>query len=446
MGCLDNITGSKKWCSLQVRIKKIDEHMAKKVKIINILHHPPPYHSYSNEPRPEINWNTPNGEWVGIWGYDWPDVIGSELLKMTNAFEYEVWQPDLRADKIYTHAFKIGLKHILFPAHEKKIKFGLKTINQVASPRLVNKLEENLSDRLILHLNSLGSCINHEIIERFHNILKIIQFHSKSSPPYVNALKIRKNILANFSYLKLHKELMRNNKISFIYNNSNDVDKLSEYKPIEIQRIFMGCDFNFWIPGDQIKEKSSLGISPGTKVISMASRFNSLKQIDKLIEIIGRVDNTLNNQGNFKLIIAGHGSQEYRDYLEKISYDLIRKEKVQFAGYLNDENLRKLYQASNLFISASISEGGPNSIIKALSCEIPVMCTNVGGVDDILKENNVGIIVEKFNYKDWYRKIINFITGKINVKIMKREKAEEIFHWPNVVRIIKNMYERLLDN
>ena len=61
--------------------------MLKKTKIINIMSDPPPYDLYAGEPRPEINWNTTNGSWVGIWGYDWGDQIGNAVLRETNEFE-----------------------------------------------------------------------------------------------------------------------------------------------------------------------------------------------------------------------------------------------------------------------------------------------------------------------------------------------------------------------
>jgi len=50
-------------------------------KIIHIMNHPPAYEEYADKPRPAINWDTPNGSWVGIWGYDWSDQLASEILK-----------------------------------------------------------------------------------------------------------------------------------------------------------------------------------------------------------------------------------------------------------------------------------------------------------------------------------------------------------------------------
>ena len=106
------------------------------MKIISILPHPPAYDLYKNEPRPRINWDTPAGDWVGIWGYDWADQIGNEILKRTDKFKYEVWQPDLRADKIYSHTFESGLKHKLFPAEKKIVFNGYKFISEIYSKNI----------------------------------------------------------------------------------------------------------------------------------------------------------------------------------------------------------------------------------------------------------------------------------------------------------------------
>ncbi len=46
------------------------------------MNHAPAYVEYENKPRPTVNWDTPTGSWVGIWGYDWSDQIASEILKV----------------------------------------------------------------------------------------------------------------------------------------------------------------------------------------------------------------------------------------------------------------------------------------------------------------------------------------------------------------------------
>jgi len=412
-----------------------------KTNIINILPHPPAYELYFKEPRSEINWETPSGKWVGIGGEDWPDLIGREILKLTDEFNYQVWQPDLRADKIYSHQFENGLVHKLFPAQKRKKIYGFRIINQITSESILDYLKKQLSDNLILHLNSLMYSINQEIIKKFYFVPKIIQFHSKALIPYCEMRKFRKNIIANISYLKLHNLLLRNKKIFFIYNNSNNITALSKYKPLGIERIFVGCDFDFWRPADKEDAKKSLGINIDSNIFTMASRFFPLKQIDKVIEIFINIDRYKNY--NFKLYIAGHGNKEYENYLKNVARPLINKGKIIFPGYLNSEKMRDLLVASDLFISASTDEGGPTSVVKAIACNTPVMCTKVGGIDEILAQYNAGILVDYSNYKEWQRKFIDILEEKLRARLLNRKIAEELFHWANIakkfIRIYKNM-------
>ena len=73
------------------------------------------------------------------------------------------------------------------------------------------------------------------------------------------------------------------------------------------------------------------------------------------------------------------------------------------------------------------------------------MCTLGGGVDDILKQFNAGILVGNFEYKEWQKKIIGILKGEIRNTSIDREKAKEIFHWPNIAKKFLNLYRKLRD-
>ena len=90
------------------------------------MDHPPAYEEYADKPRPEWNWNNSKGSWVGVWGYDWADLIGIYLTTYFPDIKYEVWQPDYRADKIYSAEISQGVVHKQFPTFEKAYFFGLK--------------------------------------------------------------------------------------------------------------------------------------------------------------------------------------------------------------------------------------------------------------------------------------------------------------------------------
>lgn len=413
-----------------------------KSKIAYIIQHPPAYEYIDQSERPPVNWDTPEGSWVGIWENDIGDLFGREILKISNDFEYEIWRPDLRADKIYSHTFKSGVTHITFPANTSGFFIGCKRLKKISSPAMFEHIEKLKNDKLILHLNTLGDILNQEIIRRFPAIPKVINFHgTASSIPAKEMFRVRKNILANITYLKFHLQLKKNNKIFFTYQNSRNIDSLAKYNCLGIDRIFTGVDFDHLKKIDRAKAKAALGLKPETIVLFMASRLEEYKRIDRIIKILTGISK--NGQYDFVLIIAGRGRKEYEQYLQQVAADLLKNDRVKFVGFKIGDDLLRLYQAADLFISAATQEGGPTSVIKACACETPVFCTRVGGVDDILAQYEAGFLVAKNNFKEWENKLEAVLGKQCESKILNRETAKELFHWPNAAGKYLNIYKIL---
>lgn len=407
-----------------------------KKKIINILHHPPAYKAYRNSLRPEINWNTTDGAWIGIWSHDWPDVLGNEVLKLTGEFEYEVWQPDLRADKIYSHRFENGLVHKLFPAKYSTILYMYKFNKIIVSPVLVEVIKNEIKSRkIIIHINSSPLIyINNRIITKFKHNPILLSFHG-NFPDYY---KLADNKFSLKYIFRLFK------KLSFkkILNNTNYITYQNEYQKnilfnlgISISKInfvTMGCYFDFW------KLNNSRKIDKKNLKFLISSRFIPLKQIDKIIEIF----NEIHKKYNFKLLIAGHGEYKYERYLKSISKNLVENNKLEFLGYLKSEEMLAAYNNCDYFLSTSTSEGCSVSVIKAFACDRGVFSTNVGGTAFILKKNNSGIIVDTYDYKQWKEEIVKILEGK-EVPVLDREIAKEYFHWPNIAKKFVEIYKQL---
>ena len=101
------------------------------------MDHPPAYEAYANQPRPQYNWNTPNNSWVGIWGYDFADLIGKALVDKSKDIHYEVWQFDTNADKVYSAELAERLVHRNFPTSQKINFSGLKPTYFFHSPLIL---------------------------------------------------------------------------------------------------------------------------------------------------------------------------------------------------------------------------------------------------------------------------------------------------------------------
>ena len=68
------------------------------------------------------------------------------------------------------------------------------------------------------------------------------------------------------------------------------------------------------------------------------------------------------------------------------------KGRVTFAVGAHPHEIARWLAASNVFCLPSYSEGCPNVVIEALSCGVPVVASNVGGIPELLN-SRCGILV-----------------------------------------------------
>ncbi len=175
-----------------------------KKKIISISPYVPVYSDVMQGPSPSFAWNSPNGDLLGVWSFDLLDLLPSEILKATDEFTFEVWHPDLRADKIYSHTFQNGLTCKLFPAIEERKMYGVNIFKEVHSPCLCEELKkESVSGNIIVHLqlNLLGF---NKIILKEVNAPIVLSIRGKISLPPNDFLIPTRNIFSKINILCDH--------------------------------------------------------------------------------------------------------------------------------------------------------------------------------------------------------------------------------------------------
>ena len=86
------------------------------------------------------------------------------------------------------------------------------------------------------------------------------------------------------------------------------------------------------------------------------------------------------------MLIAGRlGSKTYREYVENMVRGLKLEENIKMLGYVEHKLLPLLYNAADITIVPSYSEGGPLITPESLACGTPVIATNVGGNPEYLE-------------------------------------------------------------
>jgi len=121
----------------------------------------------------------------------------------------------------------------------------------------------------------------------------------------------------------------------------------------------------------------------------------------------------------------------------------INRFNIQFhtVSGINQEQLVYFYNAADLLLLTSLSEGSPNVIKEAMACNCPIVSTDVGDVKDIIGQTD-GCYISSFDSRDVSRKIIRGLEfGK------RTNGRESIQHLDSklIARKIIDIYQGILD-
>jgi glycosyltransferase involved in cell wall biosynthesis len=111
------------------------------------------------------------------------------------------------------------------------------------------------------------------------------------------------------------------------------------------------------------------------------------KNISGIIRCIKKLRQIRND---FVFTFAGDASEQQR--LEVKSGAVA--DCVEFTGEIEHNKVAALMQQSDVFVLFSNVENLPCVIIEALACGLPVISTNVGGISEVVNEQN-GILIER---------------------------------------------------
>src|ERR1700733_180831 len=88
---------------------------------------------------------------------------------------------------------------------------------------------------------------------------------------------------------------------------------------------------------------------------------------------------------------AGHGNLKDA---KKQAENLGIEDHVRLLGWVSSSELEDIYDQVDLFCLPSYNEGVPMSVLEAMSHGLPVICTRVGGLPDVVKQGSNGMFVE----------------------------------------------------
>ncbi len=125
-------------------------------------------------------------------------------------------------------------------------------------------------------------------------------------------------------------------------------------------------------------------VNSDTRVLMHVSNFRPVKRVKDVVQIFARVA----AQMPAVLVMVGDGPD--RVHAEAEARELGLHEKVFFLGKI--DAVAPLLAGADLFLLPSASESFGLSALEALACGVPVIATNVGGLPEVVRDNETGVL------------------------------------------------------
>lgn len=143
------------------------------------------------------------------------------------------------------------------------------------------------------------------------------------------------------------------------------------------------------------------------------------------------------------LTVAGDGWM--RPQLEALARDL-RLQNTKFVGRVQFEQMPALYDAADIYLTATDLDNMPGSVIECLACGLPVVTTDAGGVPYIVTHERTALIVPRGDHEALARSAIHLLEDNDFSVQMARNGRESCrrFTWPAVRDEWLEAYDKLM--
>ena len=166
---------------------------------------------------------------------------------------------------------------------------------------------------------------------------------------------------------------------------------LANWPEAHPKRIYLGV---VPIEGCRATSRMELGIPCDQTMALVIANFNHIKGLDILCESIALLKEQNKLADNVHFYIVGQHEKDIRELME-IARQMEIASHLHLIGISNRVAL--YMSAADIYVQPSRSEGLPLALMEAASAGLPLIGTNVGGIPEVVRDTQNGIMVESEN-------------------------------------------------
>ena len=234
-----------------------------------------------------------------------------------------------------------------------------------------------------------------------------------------------------YSFLIMQKKVAPKLKTIVTPSKSSKNGIVAEFncKSSNITVINNGLDYEEFAPISNIERNKN-------RLITTASADVALKGLDFSLKAL-----KLLKKNNPKIHLIIIGVPKKNGHTEKLIKKLNIEDNVIFKKNISKEKIRELYSTSSIAIVSSLYEGFGYPVIEAMSCEVPLIATNISSIPELVR--SYGILIDPKDEKklsfNIEKVLYNYDDYKDNA-IKGRQHVIETFNWSKITA----EYEKIL--
>ena len=183
--------------------------------------------------------------------------------------------------------------------------------------------------------------------------------------------------------------------------------------------------------------RSSLNVNRFT--LGVVSRLEKIKGMDLVVPAFAEV---LKQHPNTRLIVVGDGS--LRSAMEQQATEFGCADHITWAGRQAQEDLAKWYSKMDIVLMPSRSEGFGLTAIEAMSNGCVVVASNIGGLPEVVRDGECGLLHCSEYVTDMANKISSLINNEDTYNRLQAQSLREVekYSFEHYAELINDMYNK----
>lgn len=273
---------------------------------------------------------------------------------------------------------------------------------------------------------------------------------------YISSIRLSKKLSKKYKiiftnhygeYLLLKKNRLTNYIQHYFLNHFEAIIASSKELLPEMKNCYQisnGFDTNiFHEISSEEKHQSKIKLNIDGKITFLcARRWAPTKGIIYLAKALNLLDEKV--QKKIVILFAGNDSEDFYKYKAIVQSELDKCSNIdiRYFGNIKHKKLAELINSSDVGIIPSIMEGISLFSIELVSCGIPVLGTDVGGIPEIVKNNVTGWIVPPKSPSSLAKQMTYIVQNWPNSSLkINTEEIRKAHSWTSITKEIVNIYE-----